>query len=78
MTTLHVVNFFDTILGKATQKSPIDEGAKSTLLCHLANISYRSGKSFNVKVDNGHILDGEAMKFWGREYEPGWEPTLKI
>jgi hypothetical protein len=26
---------------------------------------------------NGHILhDGEAMKLWGRTYEPGWEPKV--
>src|SRR5690606_23793066 len=38
MSTMHVVNFFEAIRGKAKQNSPIDEGAKSTLLCHLANI----------------------------------------
>jgi predicted dehydrogenase len=78
MSTRHVINFFDGIRGKAELRSPIDEGAKSTLLCHLANISYRANKDFKVNPKNGHILDGEAMKFWKREYEPGWEPTLKL
>jgi hypothetical protein len=48
MSTMHVVNFFDTIRGKATLKSPIDEGVKSTHLGHLANISSRIGKGFDV------------------------------
>lgn len=76
MTTTHVVNFFDAIRGKAKQNSPIDEGAKSTLLCHLANISYRTNKSFGVDTKNGHIQDKEAMKLWGRTYEKGWEPPV--
>jgi predicted dehydrogenase len=74
MTTLHVVNFFDAIRGKAKQASPIEEGAKSTLLCHLANIAYRTNKSLDIDSSNGHIKDKEAMKLWGREYEKGWEP----
>ncbi|UCH13286.1 MAG: Gfo/Idh/MocA family oxidoreductase [Bacteroidales bacterium] len=78
MTTRHIVNFFDAIRGKASQRSPIDEGAKSTLLCHLANISYRTGKSFNINPENGHIQDKDAMKLWKRDYEPGWEPGLQI
>jgi predicted dehydrogenase len=76
MSTLHVVNFFDAIRGKAKQKSPIDEGVKSVLLCHLANISSRINKPLEVDTSNGHIYDREAMKLWGREYEPGWEPKI--
>jgi predicted dehydrogenase len=74
MTTLHVENFFDAIRGKTKPKSPVDEGAKSTHMCHLANIAYRTGKELVCDPENGHILDEEAMKLWGRTYEPGWEP----
>jgi len=76
MSTLHLINFFDAIRGKAAQRSPIDEGAKSTLLCHLANISSRINKSFKVNPQNGHIYDKSAMKLWKRIYEPGWEPKI--
>ncbi len=78
VSTRHIVNFFDAIRGKAGQRSPIDEGAKSSLLGHLANISYRANKSFKVNPENGHMLDKDAMKFWKREYEQGWEPGLQI
>ena len=73
MTTMHVVNFFDAIRGKAKQMSPISEGVKSTLLSHLINISYRTKKDLNINPETGHILDKEAMKLWSRQYEKGWE-----
>ncbi len=76
MTTLHIENFFDTIRGKEKQHSPIDEGGKSTLLCHLGNISSRISKTLQCNPENGHISDKEAMKLWGRSYEPGWEPKI--
>ena len=74
MSTSHVVNFFDAIRGKAQPRSPVELGVRSTHLCHLANIAYRSDKSFEVNPEDGRILDDEAMKFWKRTYEPGWEP----
>jgi predicted dehydrogenase len=76
LTTLHIGNFFDAIRGKAKLDSPIDEGGKSTLLCHLANIAYRTGKRLEIDTSNGHIKDAKAMKLWGRTYEPGWEPKV--
>lgn len=77
MSTRHVANFLQTIRGEADeQHSPIDEGAKSVHMCHLANIAWRTGKAFDVDSSNGHIYDREAMDLWGRDYEPGWEPTV--
>lgn len=76
MTTRHVMNFFDAVRGKAKQASTIEEGARSVLLCHLANIAYRTNKSFAVDPKNGHIKDAEAMKLWSRQYEKGWEPPF--
>lgn len=77
MSTDHIANFFDAIRGQAENVSTVDVGAKSTHLCHLANISYRSGSDLDVNPSSGRILDNpEAMKFWSREYEPGWEPNI--
>jgi predicted dehydrogenase len=74
VSTLNVVNFFNTIRGTEKQNAPIIEGAKSTMLCNLANIAYRSGKSLQCDPLNGHIKDSEIMKkYWSRTYEPGWE-----
>ncbi|WP_236980943.1 Gfo/Idh/MocA family protein [Membranihabitans maritimus] len=78
MSTMHVENFFDGIRGKAKLHSPIEEGAKSVLLCHLANIAYRSGEHMlECDPSNGHITNSRtAKKLWSREYEPGWEPKI--
>ncbi|QIP14599.1 Gfo/Idh/MocA family oxidoreductase [Spirosoma aureum] len=76
MTTRHIQNFFEAIRGKEKQNSTIEEGARSTLLCHLANIAFRTNKSFAIDSKNGHIQDKDAMKLWSREYEKGWEPKL--
>jgi predicted dehydrogenase len=78
MATLHVVNFFDAVRGKVKQNSPIAEGAKSTLLCHLANISSRIGKPLQCNPTNGVIKDQAAMKLWSREYEKGWYLNCNI
>ncbi len=57
--------------------SDIEEGHKSTLLCHLGNIAYRTGDALLCDPANGHVKDNpEAEKLWGRAYEPGWEPKV--
>jgi len=73
MSTLHTVNFFDTIRGKAELTSPIDEGAISQMLTHYANIASRIDDSFEIDETTGRIFNREAMKLWSRSYEPGWE-----
>lgn len=72
MSTLHVVNFFEAIRGKAKLNSPLDEMMKSTHLCHLANISYRIGQDLDVDPSTGRTSNPNALKLWGRTYEPGW------
>ena len=76
LTTRHAVNFFETIRGKQTLNSPIEQGAVSQMLTHYANISSKIGKSFDVDEKTGRIFDREAMNNWSRTYEPGWEPKL--
>ena len=73
----HLENFLETIRGKTKLTSDIAEGHKSVLLCHLANISQRTGHTLDINPTNGHILnDKEATKLWGRSYEKGWAPRL--
>ena len=77
MSTLHVQNFFEAIRGKEEQRSPIDEGATSTLLGHLANIASRTGEVLQCNPQNGHIENNQrAMELWSRTYEKGWEPKF--
>jgi len=77
MDLVHFDNFLKAIRLGEKQNSPIDEGHKSVLLCQLGNVAQKTGKTLHCDPSNGHIInDGEAMKMWGREYEPGWE--LKV
>jgi predicted dehydrogenase len=73
----HMQNFLDGIRKGTKLVSNILGGHQSTLLCQLGNIALRTGHTLNIDPDNGHILhDPEAMKYWSREYQPGWEPQL--
>lgn len=73
----HFNNFVDSIRGNATINSPMNQAHKSILLCHLANISQRTGQTLHCDPKNGYILnDPTAMKLWKREYEKGWEPKV--
>jgi len=75
--SLHFATFVDAVRGNRKVISTIEEGHKSVLLCHLANISQRLGRTLHCDPANGHILnDAEAMKLWKREYEKGWEPKV--
>ena len=74
--TQHAKNFFNAVRGKEKVNSPISEGVISQALTHYANVSYRVGHGFDVDTKTGRIFDREAMKLWGREYQPGWEPKL--
>ncbi len=73
----HFENFVNTIRGEAKLTAPVDEGAKSVLLCHLANIAQRTGGTLHCDPSNGRILkNNEAMNLWSRTYEKGWEPKV--
>ncbi len=47
----HFNNFIKTIRGEAKLNSPVDEGHKSVLLCHLANIAQRTGTHFALRSE---------------------------
>jgi predicted dehydrogenase len=73
----HMGNFLDTIRGKAQLNSPIDEGQKSTMLCHLANIAYRTNTVVRCDAKTGRLIDNpEGEKLWKRTYRKGWEPKV--
>lgn len=73
----HFNNFMEGIRGNAKLNSPVTEAHKSVLLCHLANIAQRTGKTLITDPKNGHILnDTASAKLWRRDYEKGWEPKI--
>ena len=76
MSTAHVMNFFDTIRGKAKPNGPISDGSITMAMVHYANIAYRIGRGFDVDEKTGRMYDRDAMGLWSRDYENGWEPKL--
>jgi predicted dehydrogenase len=77
LNTLHIDNFLGVVRGEdADQHATVDEGHKSTLMCHLANMAYRTGETLKCNPSNGKPTDKAARKLWRRDYEPGWEPTV--
>jgi predicted dehydrogenase len=77
LTDRHIANFFDAIRNQADLNSPIDEGHKSVLMCHLGNIAQETGRTLHMDQGSGRIVgDPQAMQLWRREYEAGWEPTV--
>jgi len=76
MSTMHLINFFDTIRGKEKLNAPIEDASISMAMVHYANIAYRIGKGFAIDDKTGNMFDRDAMKLWSRKYAPGWEPKL--
>jgi predicted dehydrogenase len=73
----HVGNWLAAIRDGAKLNSEIEEGHKTTLLCHLGNIAHRTGRAVRCEPKAGHIQDDkDAMALWTRQYEKGWEPKV--
>jgi len=73
----HIQNFLNAIKTGEPLNSEIEEAQKSTLLCHLGNISYKLGRMVRFDPETRSIVgDRDATALWGREYRPGWEPIV--
>jgi hypothetical protein len=46
-------------------------------ILQLSNIAWEVNRQLQLDPTDGKIQhDADAMKLWGREYEPGWAPRL--
>jgi len=73
----HFTNFIESVRGRAKLNSPIPEGGATTNLCHIGNIAHRCNRSLRIDPQSGTIVDDrEAMDYWKRSYQPGWEPKV--
>lgn len=74
---IHFENFFNAIRTGKKPSSHIEEGQKSTLLCHFGNIAFRTGRTLTIDPKTREIVnDKEATALRTREYRKGWEPKV--
>ncbi|MBM4093265.1 MAG: Gfo/Idh/MocA family oxidoreductase [Planctomycetes bacterium] len=73
----HLDDFLACVRDGKHPSADIEEAHKSTLMCHLGNISQQVGRALRINPQDGHIIDdADAASRWGREYAPGWEPKV--
>jgi predicted dehydrogenase len=70
----HFENFVQSIRSRNLPNADIEEGHRSTLLCQLANISYRLGgrKLVVDPATESLVDDAEANRMLKREYRTPW------
>lgn len=77
MTDAHFANFIAAIKGQEKLHSPIEIANVSVTMLLLSNIAWIVDRKLNLDTQTGHIVnDPEAMGYWGRDYEKGWEVTV--
>jgi len=77
----HWANFIDVVRSRkhSDLNAPIEEGAISTTLVHLANISYRLGRTLNFDAASYSCVgDAEANRMFRRTYRKPFEVPDKV
>ncbi len=76
----HFENFIQSIRSRNKPSADIEEGHRSTLLCQLANISYRlGGRKLMVDPNTETLIgDTEASQMLKREYRAPWVVPDKV
>ena len=75
---LHVRNFLDCIKTRQRPVADVEEGHKTAVACHLANISLRTGRKLRWDADKEEIIgDKEAHAMTERPYRKPWDGVLR-
>jgi predicted dehydrogenase len=65
----HLRNFLDCVKSRKRPNADIEEGHKSTRLCHLGNIAFRLGRTLRFDASKETITgDTQAVRMLGRSY----------
>jgi predicted dehydrogenase len=77
MTDAHFANFIAAIRTAEKLHAPVSEGNVAVTMLQLSNIAWKFNRELRLDPKDGSIVgDDEAMRMWGREYEPGWSPKI--
>jgi predicted dehydrogenase len=70
----HIGNFLDCIASREKPNADVEIGHRSTLLCHLANIAWRTGSALQFDQNRETIVGNPAAsQLMGRNYRKGFE-----
>ena len=77
MTDAHFANFIAAIRKGEKLNAPVDVGNVAVTMLQLSNIAWELNRELDLDPKDGRVPnDPDAMKMWGREYQPGWAPHL--
>jgi predicted dehydrogenase len=77
MTDAHFANFIAGIRKGEKLNAPIAVGNVAVTMLQLSNIAWEVKRSLDIDPADGKIKnDLQAMTFWNRDYEKGWEPRI--
>jgi predicted dehydrogenase len=77
MTDAHFANFIAGIRKGEKLNAPVSIGNVAVTMLQLSNVAWETQRVLNLDTADGKVLhDPEAMKYWSRSYEKGWEPHL--
>ena len=75
---LHVRNFLDCIVSRQRPIADVEEGHHTAVACHLANISFRTGRKLRWDAAREVIVgDSDAAKYLERPYRKPWDSVLQ-
>lgn len=69
----HVQDFIDCVKSRETPSADISIGHRSATVCHLGNISVRSGKKLNWDPKTESFDDAESNKWLTKEYRKPYQ-----
>lgn len=73
----HFMDFISAVRDGHRTNADIEIAHRSTLLCHLGNMAYRTSSVLHTDPANGHPQGNDAAEqLWSREYAKGWEPKV--
>jgi predicted dehydrogenase len=74
----HVRNFLSCIKSRETPIASLEEAHRVSTLCHLANLSLRTGRKLRWDAEKEEILDdAQANELLARPYRAPWDAQLK-
>lgn len=75
---LHAQNFLDCVRSRSAPISDLQSGHEIATVCHLANISLRTGRKLRWNLEKQEIADDrEAGRMLSRPYRAPWDRELR-